>query len=110
MRRQTFMTVIMLGLWPHLVMPTSDHAADTAWSVPRLRCDRMPLSRLAPPDVPVNLAQHKPSCRCPNVECEKGTVQGCEADCDPAEQAVCRCEGWCDANGDPRGSNVCECH
>lgn len=110
MRHQTIMTLIMLGLWPLLVMVTSDHAAGAGWSSPRARCDPVPLSRWARPDVPLILVQHQPSCSCPELECPNGSVESCAADCDISEVPDCRCEAWCDADGDFQGSNVCECH
>jgi hypothetical protein len=110
MRRRMIMTIIMLGLWPLLVMVMSDHAADAAWSSPRVRCDAAPLSGLARPDVPFLLTQYSPSCSCPPLECPNGTVEPCAADCFMSQVPDCRCEAWCDADGDPRGSNVCECH
>jgi hypothetical protein len=110
MRHRTIVTIIKLGLWPLLVMMASDHAADAAWSSLRVRCDPVPLSRLARRDVPFILAQHQPSCACPPLECPNGTVEPCSADCFMSEEPDCRCEAWCDADGDPQGSNVCECH
>jgi hypothetical protein len=110
MRRRTVVTIVMLGLWPLLGMVTSEHAADAAWSSRRVRCDPVPLSWLARPDVPLILAQHQPSCSCPPLECPNGTVEPCSADCDSSEVPDCRCAAWCDADGDPQGSNVCECH
>jgi len=109
MRRPTIVTIIMLGLWPLLMMVTSDHAA-AAWSSPRVRWAPVPLSEVACPDVPLILAQHQPSCSCPPLECPNGTVEPCEADCFMSEVPDCRCEATCDADGDPQGRNVCECH
>jgi hypothetical protein len=69
MRHRMIVTIIMLGLWPLLVMVTSEHAAEAAWSSLRVPCDPVPLSGLARPDVPFLLAQYRPSCSCPPLEC-----------------------------------------
>ena len=110
MRHRLIVTITTLGLWPLLVMATSNYVAEGAWSLPRPHCDPMPLSGLARPDVPLLLAQHQPACSCPPLECPDGTVEPCEADCFLSDVAECRCEAWCDADGIPRGRNVCECH
>ena len=44
MRHRMIVTIIMLGLWPLLVMATSDHVAEAAWSLPRAQCDPVSLS------------------------------------------------------------------
>jgi hypothetical protein len=110
MRHRLTMTIITLGLWPLLVIVTSDYVAEAARSLPRARCAAVPLSGLARPEVPFLPAQHQPSCSCPPLECPDGTVEPCEADCFPSDVPECRCEAWCDDDGNPQGRNVCECH
>ena len=102
MRRRTLVAIIMLGLWPLL--------AAAMGASPGARCDPVPLSGLAWPDVPLIFAQDSPSCACLPLECPNGTVEPCSADCFMSDVPDCRCEAWCDADGDPQGSNVCECH
>ena len=110
MRHRAMVTIIMLGLWPALVMPTTDDTAAAVRSSLDARCDPVLLRGLPRPEVPLILAQHSSSCACPPLECPNGTVEPCSADCFMSEVPDCRCEAWCDADGDPQGSNVCECH
>jgi hypothetical protein len=58
---------------------------------------------------PASVALAAPSCDCPEQQCANGKVAGCTVTCPAGQDAVCACDGFCDANGNPGGLNRCAC-
>jgi hypothetical protein len=109
MRRRTLLLVILLSVFPWLLSVSAAKATVEVRSALLRSCDHMARQWSSPVEAPLILAQNPTACSCPDVECEKGTMEGCDADCDPPEQAYCGCASDCDADGNTVGSNICAC-
>ncbi len=83
MRRRTLLLVMLLSVFPWLLSVSAAKATvEVSSALPR-SCDHMARQWSSPVEAPLILAQNPTAGSCPDVECEKGTMEGCDADCDP---------------------------